>query len=165
MFFSRRFIAFLAGFSAMFCFSGAAANNGIQTYQSDIDPAEFYIACLGESVRLEGTIFGRYQEFETPSGNWHLVDNWRYAFEFTGLITGRKWFARGVSPFTQNIGPGGTQQWAENIVAKPVAGDGPMFKIHVNNKVTVNANGELVVFFNTLDGVAPEDWYQCMGKP
>jgi len=149
----------------MFCFYGAAANNGIQTGEFDVFQPDFYIACLGESVQFEGKTFARYHEFETPSGNYHLVDNWRYAWEFTGLLSGRTWFARGVSPFTLNIGPGATQQWAEVIVAKPVTGDGPKFILQVNFKATVNANGELVVFFNTLNDVDPEDFYQCIGNP
>lgn len=164
---SRKLVALAAGVSATLFISAAAANNGIQKYELNIHN-ENYVACLGEHVAFDIKVLGSYHEFETPSGKYHLVDHWQYSWEFTGLLTGRTWFAKGASPVTWNVGPGETYQQGENFVAIPITGDGPKFKLHYRFKTTVNANGELVVLIDDADllnGGNHLDLIQCIGKP
>ena len=140
------------------------ANNGVQFYESYnvIDPPGVYVDCLGENIAGVEHIRGAYHEVFTPSGIYHLLDNWKFSGELTGLVTGRTWVAKGVSPFQANVGPGQAAQWLSKIVYKPLSGDGPIFFYENEFKVTVNANGELVVDrpFNTN----VEELFRCAGK-
>ena len=157
----RRFLLLAAACALVLSVSPASSKNGIEKYESEVNFTDFYVACLGEMLSGDVSIVGKYHEFETPSGKYHLVDNWQYTWELTGQTTGRVWFARGASPFVINAGPGETFQYGESFVAKPVSGDGPKLRFHYRFKVTVNANGELVVFNDGLDGVPPENFYEC----
>jgi hypothetical protein len=164
---SRKLVALAASVSATLFISAAAANNGIQKYEMNAHNQN-YVACLGEDVAFDINITGSYHEFETPSGKYHLVDHWQYTWEFTGVLTGRTWFAQGASPVTWNVGPGETYQMGENLVARPVTGDGPKLRLHYRFKTTVNANGELVVLIDDVDllnGGNHLDFIQCIGKP
>ena len=144
--------------------SSAYANNGIQRLEDELSFPAVYIACLGETVKFEIKRSISFHIFVTPSGNFHLLDNWKLTYMLTGNSTQRTWYARGGSPFQQNVGPGETVQYTANVVAKPLTGDGPKFKFHENFKVTVNANGELVVNMWNFDGVDPSEHWQCFGK-
>jgi hypothetical protein len=144
--------------------SGVSANNGTDKYETSLSFPGFYVACLGEMVSGDVLIDGLYHEFDTPSGNYHLIDHWKYTVELTGLTSGRKWFGRGVSPYVANIGPSEAFQFQDNWMVRPVFGDGPKIRVHIRFKITVNANGELVVLIDDTDGVPQEDWYQCFGK-
>lgn len=161
---NRKLVALAAGVSATLFISAAQANNGIQKYEWNIYN-EHYVACLGEHVAFDINVIGSYHEFVTNSGMYHLVDHWQYTWEFTGLLSGRTWFAHGSSPLAVNVGPGETDQWGENFVAIPVTGDGPKFKLHYRFKATVNANGELVVLIDDTDGGPHLDTIRCIGKP
>ena len=142
----------------------AWANNGVQRYEFDdaLEAPGDYVPCLGENITFTVHVTGTYREFVTESGTYHLLDNWKMAHEFTGVLTGRTWVGKGVSPFSANIGPGQAAQWVAKITAKPLTGDGPMFKFENKFKVTVNANGDLVVDrpFETVAG----EIYRCIGK-
>jgi len=144
--------------------SSASASNGIQHYEDgDVIPA-FYIACLGETVKYEYRIYGSFHIFETPSGNFHLLDNWKFTVMMTGNDSGRTWYGGGPSPYQQNIGPGETLQYTANYKAKPLTGDGPTLKFRETFKLTVNAEGELVVEMYNLDGVDLSEVWQCNDK-
>ena len=144
--------------------SGASANNGVGKFEWDQSFSDFYVACLGEMISGDLSIVGKYHEFATPSGKYHLVDNWQYTWVLTGQATGRVWLARGASPWVVNAGPGQTSQYGESFVARPIGGDGPKLRFHYRFKATVNANDELVVLRDDLDGVLPEEFYECFGK-
>jgi hypothetical protein len=125
----------------------AWANNGVQRFEFDdgLGPPGTYVACLGEHITFTVHVTGTGREFVTDSGTYHLLDNWKFSHQFTGVLTGRTWVGKGVSPFSANVGPGQAVQWVSRITAKPLTGDGPMFKFENEFKVTVNANGDLVV--------------------
>lgn len=164
---SRKLVALAAGLSSTLFISVAAANNGIQKYELNFQNST-YVACLGEHVAFDINVIGSYHEFETPSGKYHLVDQWQYTWKFTGLLSGRTWFANAAAPVTWNLGSGETYQMGENLVARPVTGDGPKFRLHYRFKTTVNANGELVVLIDDpdfLNGGNHLDLIQCIGKP
>ena len=144
--------------------SMAWGNNGVQYYEYDevIDNPGVYVPCLGENLIGVWHITGTYHEVLTPSGTYHLIDNWKSWGEFTGLLTGRTWVGKLVSPFQWNAGPGETNQWVSKAVMKPLTGDGPIFKFENEFKITVTANGDLVVdrpFNPNL-----EELYRCVGK-
>ena len=138
-------------------------NNGVQNYTFDMGPGPsgFYIDCLGENVSWVWHITGTGHDFVTPSGTYHLLDNWNAWGEFTGLTTDRTWVGKLKSPFQWNAGPGQTNQWVSKAIMKPLTGDGPMFVFENQFKITVNANGELVVD-RPDDGL--EDTFRCLGK-
>jgi len=164
---SRKLVALAAGVSATLFISAAVANNGIQKYEWKKTIPGLYVACLNEIVAIDINIIESYHEFDTASGKHHLVDHWQYTWEFRSLSSDRTWFARGSSPFAQNIGPGETVQFGENIVAIPVTGDGPKLRLHYRFKMTVNANGELVALIDDVDllnGGDHLDFIQCIGK-
>ena len=144
--------------------STAWSGNGVQRYEFDdaLDPPGSYVACLGENITFTVHVTGTYSEFVTDSGTYHLLDNWKMSHQFTGVLTGRTWIGKGVSPFSANVGPGQAAQWVSRITAKPLTGDGPMFKFKNEYKITVNANGELVV--ERQPNPNPEEAYSCLGK-
>ena len=140
----------------------AWANNGVQRYEFDGTNPGFYVPCLGENISYTFHITGTYREFVTRSGTYHLLDNWKISHEITGVLTGRTWIGKGVSPFSANVGPAQAAQWVARITAKPLTGDGPMFKFENEFKVTVNANGDLVVDRPNDPGFGES--YRCIGK-
>ena len=142
----------------------AWGNNGIQFYSWDnvFDGPNFHAECLGENVTFVWHITGSYHEFVTNSGTYHLIDNWRATAEYTGAITGRTWIAKAVSPFQWNAGPGETNQWVSRAIAKPLTGDGPMFVFENKFKITVTANGDLVV--DRPSAQTFSDTIRCLGK-
>ena len=138
--------------------SNASASNGIQHYEFNYTSPAEYVACLGETVKFEFSVYGSGHFFETPSGNFHTLDRWKVIVMMTGNDTGRTWYGGGPSTYTENVGPGVTLQWTANYKAKPLTGDGPILKIRDTYKLTVNAEGELVV-----EKANSEPW-QCIGK-
>ena len=142
--------------------ASASANNGIQFYEDGFDDGTYWVECLGEEVNVYQSIVGAYHEFETPAGTYHLVDNWRSTVMWTGMSTGRTWVGRNSSPFQENIGPGETSQFVFKGVQKPLTGDGPKFFYGTEFKVTVTANGDMVV------ERVPEEPFgariRCLGK-
>jgi hypothetical protein len=160
----RRFLLLAATCALVLSVSPASSSNGVEKYEWGYNWSDFYVACLGEMLSGEVSLVGKYHEFETPSGKYHLIDNWQYTFVLTGQTTGRVWFARGATPYVINVGPGETFQYGESFVAQPISRSGPKLRFHYRFKVTVNADGELVVLIDGLDGVPPENWYECIGK-
>ena len=138
--------------------SSAAASNGIQHYEFGDTYPFVYIECLGETVKFEFSVYGSGHVFETASGNFHVLDRWKFTVMMTGNDTGRTWYGGGPSTYTDNVGPGETLQWTANYKAKPLTGDGPILRVRDTYKLTVNAEGELVVEMGYS-----EPW-QCIGK-
>jgi hypothetical protein len=127
-------------------FGGASvmAANGIQNDEFDASD-ELYVDCLGEVIEYEEHIDIRFHEFETPSGNYHLVDRWTFTLTATGMTTGRMWFGVLQSPGELNSGPSEVFQYAIRGVIRGIGNDTPNFAWTGSYKSTVNANGELVV--------------------
>ncbi len=150
--------------AAVLC-SSVFANNAVQhEFRESRYFPDVYIACLGETVDLQIDIYASYHEFVTPSGRRHVINNWEEIWMFTSL-TGHAWYAKAQSPYQLNVGPefGGTAQFVEVFIAKPLFGDGPKFKLHWNRKITENANGDLVVNFSK-PGPDFSDQVQCIGN-
>ena len=129
--------------------SGAFAKDpvGTEVLPFEFDVEAWYTDCVGEITT--GHVIGetRYHEFTTPSGTFHLIDSWRFTAYRVGTITGRVWVGHAVSPFQMNtkLEKGGVEQWVSNIKFVPVDENSPAFFYMDDFKITVNANGELVV--------------------
>lgn len=125
----------------------AGEPRGIQTYEFSVPTNEAYIPCLNEIVSFSINIEVRTHVFSTTNGTVHVLDNWTYSGFATGLSTGREWLTRGVSPFQSNtkVDGSGVTQSVINGRFDPVAKGDPAFFNQNWFKMTVNANGELVV--------------------
>lgn len=155
-FFAIAALALVAGGS----FAKDPVGNGILPFEFDNLPV--YIECLGEMVN--GHVVGetRYHEFTTPSGTFHIVDSWRFKVYQTGTISGRVWVGYAVSPFQMNtkVEKGMVQQWVTNIRFVPLDEHAPAYFYKNSFKITVNANGEVVVF---NDEVPSSEGFRCVG--
>ena len=129
--------------------SGAYAKDpvGNEVLPFEFDNPPVYIECVGEIVNGHVVGEARYHEFETPSGTFHIVDQWRFKVYQTGTISGRVWVGHAVSPFQMNtrVEKGQVVQWVSNIRFVPLDEKAPAFFYQDDFKITVNANGELVV--------------------
>ena len=138
----------------------AAEPRGVQTYEFS-GSNDAYFPCAGEIVRVDYIVQGRGHAFETKNGTVHFVDNWVIHHTLTGLSTGREWIGEGVSPYqgSVKVDQGGVTQWVSRIRYTPVVKGDPKFMYENRFKVTVNANGDLVV--ERLD-VPFEDGFRCL---
>jgi hypothetical protein len=134
--------------------------NEVLTFEFDNPP--WYNHCVREIVN--GHVIGeiRYHEFETPSGSFHIVDQWRFKVYATGTISGRVWVGSAVSPLEMNtkLEKGQVQQWVSNIRFIALGEKAPAYFYQDDFKITVNANGELVVLHEE-DLVGAN--YRCLG--
>ena len=106
-----------------------------------------YVPCLNEEV-FDSFVFRlAYHEFETPSGNVHIVGIWKVTSYWTGVNSGWEWIGRGNSPGAENykLDKGEVVQFVSNYLYKPLSSGAPRVKVQFRLKLTVNANGELVV--------------------
>ena len=156
--------ALIAAVALTLAASGASAKDpvGNEVLPFEFDNPQVYNHCVGEIVN--GHVIGetRYQEFETPSGTFHVVDQWQVKIIDTGTISGRVWVGYGVSPFQLNtrVEKGQVQQWVSNIKFMPLDEKAPAYFYQNNFRVTVNANGELVVLH---EAESMESAYRCLG--
>ncbi len=123
------------------------------TTECDLEP--FPVECLGEDVVGEYHVVGNYQEFETPTGMLHIRDDWKVVSMLFGVVTGRAWYAVGVSPAGGNFG--GVEAWTTSgtLTYKPLA-DGPTWQEQFVYRSTQNANGVIVKAFEN-------SMYKCLG--
>lgn len=154
----------LAVAALMLVASGTFAKDpvGNEVLPFEFDNPPVYNNCFGEIVN--GHVVGetRYHEFETPSGTFHIVDQWRFKVYHTGTISGRVWVGYAVSPSQINtkVEKGQVAQWVSNIKFVEAGENAPAYIYQNSFKVTVNANGELVVLH---DGDVVGDYFRCFG--
>ena len=128
----------------------------------------FYFSCLNDT--LYGTVYvtTRSHAFETPSGVVHLVEGFFGTGHIYSLTTGRTWTQRFAIPGTASmkVGQGQTVQWEDNENYIPDQPGGQHFFIRATYKLTVNANGNLVVERAVPEGalVFPDDYSRCAGS-
>ena len=147
---------------------GAGPSNGIQ--HSDWTIPIFgggtpYIPCVGES--LGGTIHvtTRSHNFDTPSGNFHLVESFYGTVYMYSATSSNTWIGHFAIPQIQNtkIKQGETYRYIERGNYVPDEGNGRHFFFDQTWIFTVNANGELNVVSEFPDD--PFDSFRCVGKP
>ena len=138
----------------------AYASNAMQTY-SFSDTRRAFIPCLGEYVSGTILVSAKGHFFETPSGNAHLVDNWRYVVELTGEATGRTWVGTGGGPLVDNIVKTGEMfGFTDQMMMKPL-GEGPRWRFNMNYKAKFDEGASLVF---EKDNVATGEVWRCLGK-
>jgi len=141
--------------------ASVAAKSPWQTTEFDFLHGPEYVSCLGEEVTVHNWITIRFREFETLSGNYHYIEYWTWDAEWIGQDTGRVWLGNGKSPGTIHAAKGEVGQWTSRELARPIIGDGPKFRYNQRFKYTVNANGDLKVFY---EAPAPlDDLVHCLG--
>jgi hypothetical protein len=141
---SKKVLAAAVGCLAMLNGSSAISGNGMQFDEFEAS-GELYVDCLGEVIAFEERIETATLEFETPSGNYHYIDQWKFYLTATGMTTGRMWFGVLPSPSQFHSGPVTVGQYAIRGVIKGIGKGTPNFAYSGSYKLTVNANGELVV--------------------
>lgn len=166
----RRLLACAAALLLLAGIATAKSPRGIhqEDWSFDWPDDGFYFSCLNDT--LYGTVYvtTRSHSFETPSGVVHLVES----FFGTGYIysktTGRTWTQRFAIPGTMSakVGNGTVVQWVDNENYIPDEPGGQHFFIRVTYKLTVNANGDLVVERERPEGAAvfPDDYSRCTGN-
>lgn len=158
-----RFVALIGPVTGMLMaaawYTPAMADTAMQSYELDIkrcspdmpladgttecDVSPFYVDCLGEYLVGEYHVVGNYQEFATPSGMLHIRDNWKVVSMLFGAVTGRAWYAVGVSPASGNIGGIETLSASGTLTYNPLA-DGPTWQEQFVYTTIQNANGDIV---------------------
>jgi len=130
--------------AGMFGSAPATAGNGIQFDAFDAS-GSVYIDCLDEFIDYEEHIDIAFHEFMTPSGNYHVIDNWTFSLTATGASTGRTWVGVLQSPGQINDGPADVMQWSIQGVIRSLTKGAPNFFWGFNFRSVVNANGDLQV--------------------
>jgi hypothetical protein len=132
------------------------ANNGAIKIDFDF-PVSFFVGCLGESV--SGTIYvtTTYHEFDTPSGTHHLIDNWKFRYEFVGDSTLREWIGKGTAPGGGSVTSNGEKFfWTESAHLLPVhvdgIEDGPKWRYNNVVQYRWDENGVLTKEFINFSG-------------
>ena len=146
----KKLISSLFAVATLTLVAGAAVAKdpvGNEVLPFEFDVESFYIDCIGEITNGHAVGEARYHEFETPSGTFHIVDQWRFKVYQTGTISGQVWVGSGVSPFEMNtkLEKGEVQQWVSNIKFYAPGEKAPAYFYEDDFKITVTANGELVV--------------------
>jgi hypothetical protein len=143
----------------------AAADKGIGTETIEFDGGipesdPVWVECVGDYVYGPFHVVAKTHAFETPSGTWHWIENWKLTQVLTGQATGWTWASNSVSPTRDNIVKNGeTFGYAENGIAHPLDG-GPTFRYSLNVKVKYDENGDPTL---VIVKMATDD-FKCLGK-
>ena len=157
----NRLLVVAASVLAIFFGYSAVAKSPFQVIEFEFPLAPEWVSCLGEPVSGYVWVTLKSREFETPSGNYHYIEYWIFDAEWIGQDTSRVWLGKGQSPGTVHTAKGEVGQWTSRELARPVVGDGPKFRYNMRFKYTVNANGDLKVFYEPP--VPLDDWIRCLG--
>jgi hypothetical protein len=162
----KKLIGFMFAVAALtLVASGAFAKGpiGTQVLEFGFDNGPMYIDCVGEVVSRYIYVETRTHEFETSSGTYHFMDNWHMTAYHVGTISGRVWVGEGVSPYHLNarLEKGQVEQWVTNSNFVEVGEHAPAYSYTAAFKVTVNANGEVVVLHEDEDPLGAE--FKCLG--
>ena len=149
--------------------SSAAAKSPFQVIYDHWQVGPEYISCLDENVIVDVNATIRFREFETPSGNYHLIEYWTYENYIFGLDTGRVWLDNGRNPGTTLVRDWvvlrGVYQSTSHGLARPIPipeiEDGPKFRYNQRWKITYNENGDLKVLYEPPESL--DDWFRCLG--
>ncbi len=148
--------------------AGAGPSNGIQhtDWEFQLFGGPVYIPCVGESVTGTVHVTTRSHSFDTPSGNFHLVESFYGTVSMYSVDSDNTWIGHFALPGTHNVkikqGESFMQLERENYV--PDEGNGRHFFIESAWIFNVNANGELNVVREFPDDFF-FDAFRCVGKP
>ena len=147
--------------------AGAGPSNGIQTtdWEFQMFGGPLYIQCLGESVTGTVYVTTRSHSFETPSGNFHMVESFHGIVYAYSADSDNTWISHFTIPQIRNVKfkQGETYKYVERDSFVPDEGNGRHWFAEQIWIFNVNANGELNVvseFPATVD-----DAFRCVGNP
>ena len=148
--------------------AGAGPSNGIQhtdwTFQLFGGP--LYIPCVGESLTGTVHVTTRSHSFDTPSGNFHLVESFYGTVSLYSVDSDNTWIGHFAIPTHNNvkIRQGETFKVIQRENYVPDEGNGRHFFYEIIWIFSVNANGELNVARDNIDWPGFDN-FRCVGKP
>ena len=148
--------------------AGAGPSNGIQhtdwTFQLFGGP--LYIPCVGESLTGTVHVTTRSHSFDTPSGNFHLIESFHGTAFLYSMDSDNTWMMHFTIPQIRNVKfkEGETYRYVERDNVVPDEGNGKHWFFEMTWLFTVNANGELNVVSEFPDPILYEA-FRCVGKP
>ncbi len=129
---------------------GDGSSNGAVTYTQNIYDASWTFGCLGSANPVLGEMHvkGSYLFKPRADGGFHFIDNWSVkgvAFDQSGV----EYRFSNTYPVVENLAAGGAYHltWMYKGVWVSQGGT-PNLYMKVVQKVTINANGEVVRDFN-----------------
>jgi hypothetical protein len=129
--------------------AGAGPSNGIQrtdwTFQ--LFGGHLYIPCVGESLTGTVHVTTRSHSFDTPSGNFHLIESFHGTAYVYSVDSDNTWMMHFTIPQIHNVKfkEGETYRYVERDNVVPDEGNGRHWFFEMTWLFTVNANGELNV--------------------
>ena len=148
--------------------AGAGPSNGIQhtDWEFQLYGGPLYIPCVGESVTGTVHVTTRSHSFDTPSGNFHLIESFYGTVSMYSVDSDNTWIGHFSIPINSNvqIKAGETFKWVSRENYVPDEGSGRHFFYEPAWIFSVNANGELNVAREEIDGIGFDD-FRCVGKP
>jgi|GEM_PF-5726825 len=115
-------------------------------YSSDVD-SDILHPCTGETVHVTGHIRDKYQVVEDGNGGYHVSENANYqGVSGVNMTSGTRYNLNGAAHINETLKKGESLVYTAAIhwIASGNAPDDD-FVQYINQKVTINANGELVV--------------------
>jgi hypothetical protein len=146
-------------FGAAFCATTLASNS--PTTITFEEPRRFFVSCLAEY--MSGTIYvtARRQVVATPSGNFHMLDNWFYTLVVTGESTGRSWISRrAVSPGSYSSSDHGDTFWFTDMAHMIPVDEGPTWVFNTSLRVRFDENGNVI---SESEKFATDEFIRCLG--
>jgi hypothetical protein len=149
-------MSLLAGPMTLPAFAGDP--RGIEFLEDTIS-WETYVPCLGEYIAGQDVIQVRFHEFQTASGTHHIVGGWKMTSFWEGMISGNEWVGHANSPgeVNQKLEAGWVEQFVSNYHMDPLDEGAPRIAVQFRFKLTINANGELIV-------ERFQESYRCLGR-
>jgi hypothetical protein len=145
---------------AMIVAGGAMAGEplGMQRFSFEETWLPEYVPCLGELVTTKVFVEVTLHEFVSPSGVYHFAGHTDEHYLATDP-SGREWVGRGGLSVEMNLKKGESYQFGRRSVLKPTTDNTPMYMFKFQSKLTLNANGKLVV--ERLPA-PPEEAFKCL---
>ena len=108
-----------------------------------------------EAIHIQGTFSGKWHWVRTSSDQWNYIANYSFRGTGTGLTSGAEYMLLGQGTFGQHIGSDavGHVPWIEREVSTINfigQGGAPNLREKYAFNYTVNANGELVVYEESI---------------
>ena len=154
-------VAVAVALSSM-CVGGAAGAGdppAMQVHEFEFSLDSVYVPCLGEMFSVHEHVTVRSHQFRTVSGTYHLVNNMQLELTLEG--PSGTYFGIASVPLVRNgkVGQASVEQTLARAALKPIDHEGTVLLAQDEFKLTVDANGRLIVFRDTM---GTEDWVRCV---
>ena len=154
-------VAVAVALSSM-CVRGAAVAGdppAMQVHEFEFSADNVYVPCLGEMFSAHEHVTVRSHQFRTVSGTYHLVNNMQLELTLEG--PSGTYFGIASVPLIRNdaVGQASVEQMLVRAALKPIGHKGTVLLAQNEFKLTIDANGRLVVL---RDSTGTEDWVRCI---